>query len=53
MPRTRLGDSYDLLVMDEVNIAVSEGFLEPREVVDLLREKPARLSVILDRARCR
>jgi cob(I)alamin adenosyltransferase len=40
-------DAYDLLVMDEVNIAVAEGFVETSEVVDLLRTKPPRLSVIL------
>ena len=40
-------DHYDLLVMDEVNIAVAEGFIEANEVVDLLRERPTRLSVIL------
>ncbi len=41
------GDAYDLLVMDEVNIAVAEGYVEAQEVVELLRDKPARLSVIL------
>ena len=40
-------DEYDLLVMDELNIAVAEGYIQPQEVVDLLREKPARLSVVL------
>ena len=40
-------DEYDLLVMDELNIAVAEGYVRPQEVVDLLREKPARLSVVL------
>jgi cob(I)alamin adenosyltransferase len=40
-------DKYDLLVMDELNYAVGEGFIEAGEVVALLRSKPSRLSVII------
>lgn len=42
-----LADAYDLLVMDEVNIAVDEGYIEAQEVLDLLSMKPARLSIVL------
>jgi cob(I)alamin adenosyltransferase len=40
-------DRFDLLVMDELNCAVAEGFIDPSEVVDLLRTRPPRLSVII------
>ncbi len=40
-------DRFDLLVMDELNCAVSEGFIGVEEVVGLLRSKPTRLSVII------
>ncbi len=47
------GDDYDLLVMDELNYAVDYGFIDPEEVVGFLREKPARLSVIITGRRAR
>jgi len=47
------GDDYDLLVMDELNYAVDYGFLDPAEVVEFLREKPQRLSVIITGRRAR
>jgi cob(I)alamin adenosyltransferase len=40
-------DRYDLLVLDELNYAVSEGYISPDEILDLLESKPARLSVII------
>jgi cob(I)alamin adenosyltransferase len=40
-------DRFDLLVMDELNYAMIEGYVEADEVVNLLRTKPARLSVII------
>jgi cob(I)alamin adenosyltransferase len=40
-------DDFDLLVMDEINYAMHEGFIEPHEVADLLQHKPERLSVIM------
>jgi len=42
-----LADRYDLLVMDELNCALSEGFVPLDEVLGLLKDKPARLSVII------
>jgi cob(I)alamin adenosyltransferase len=38
---------YNLLILDEVNVAVGLGLLEEREVLDFLKEKPRDLSVIL------
>jgi cob(I)alamin adenosyltransferase len=40
-------DRFDLLVMDELNCAVTEGFIDVDEVLALLRSKPLRLSVII------
>lgn len=42
-----LSDLYDLLVMDELNCAVAEGYVSAEEVVALLQEKPVRLSVVI------
>jgi cob(I)alamin adenosyltransferase len=42
-----LSDTYDLLVLDELNYAVTEGYVSVDEVLDLLRTKPQRLSVII------
>ncbi len=39
--------SWDVVVLDEINNAVSLGLLEIGEVLDLLRSKPAALHVIL------
>jgi cob(I)alamin adenosyltransferase len=41
-----LSDQYDLLILDELNYAISEGYIGVSEVLGLLREKPERLSVI-------
>ncbi|GMR18944.1 MAG: cob(I)yrinic acid a,c-diamide adenosyltransferase [Patescibacteria group bacterium] len=38
---------YDLLVLDEINNAVSLGLLDAKEVLKFLRERPRGLSVIL------
>jgi cob(I)alamin adenosyltransferase len=40
-------DRYDLLVLDELNYAIAEGYVTVDEVVRFLQEKPARLSVII------
>jgi cob(I)alamin adenosyltransferase len=42
-----LTDSYDLLVLDELNCAVVEGYVAVEEVLALLAEKPQRLSIII------
>ena len=42
-----LSDQFDLLVMDELNYAIAEGFVDVQELLQLLTEKPARLSVII------
>jgi cob(I)alamin adenosyltransferase len=42
-----LSDRYDLLILDELNCAISEGYVAPEEVLSLLAAKPKRLSVII------
>lgn len=42
-----LSDRYDLLVLDELNCAISEGYVTSEEVLELLAAKPERLSVII------
>ncbi len=45
--RLALSDEYDLLVLDELNYAVTEGYISEQEILDLLAGKPERLSVII------
>lgn len=45
--RLALSDQYDLLVLDELNYAAVEGYVSEEEIIDLLRQKPDRLSVII------
>ena len=45
--RTALTDLYDLLVLDELNCAVAEGYVSVDEVLGLLAEKPERLSLVI------
>jgi len=42
-----LSGSWDVLILDEINTAVSLGLLDVREVISLIAEKPARLHLIL------
>ena len=38
---------YDVLILDEINISLREGFLEENEVLDLLKRKPKNLELVL------
>ena len=38
---------YDILILDEINISVREGFLKENEVLDLLERKPENLELVL------
>ena len=38
---------YDLLILDEINISVREGFLKESEVLDLMERKPKNLELVL------
>ncbi|MGQ9546059.1 MAG: cob(I)yrinic acid a,c-diamide adenosyltransferase [Dehalococcoidia bacterium] len=39
--------SWDMLVLDEINIAVRDGFLKEEEILSLLEAKPAKLELVL------
>ncbi|UCH33827.1 MAG: cob(I)yrinic acid a,c-diamide adenosyltransferase [Armatimonadota bacterium] len=41
------GGEYDLVVLDEANVALSEGLLDTDEVLALLRGRPQHVEVIL------
>lgn len=40
-------NQYDMLILDEINISVRDGFLNEKEVVDIMRAKPEKLELIL------
>jgi cob(I)alamin adenosyltransferase len=42
-----LSGGYDVVILDEINYALSYGFLPVEDVVDFLKKKPAMLHVIL------
>jgi len=39
--------SWDMLILDEINIAVRDGFLGEKDVLALLEAKPAKLELVL------
>ena len=40
-------DNFDLLVMDELNNVLDEGWIELKEVTDFLEARPAGLEVVI------
>ena len=42
-----LSGSWDLIILDEINYAISYGMLDPARVVEALRHRPEMLHVIL------
>lgn len=42
-----LSGAYDMVVLDEINCALFFGLLDTEEVLDLMRNKPARTELIL------
>lgn len=40
------GKNYDLLVLDEVNVALDGGYIEEEEFLELLESKPAELELV-------
>src|SRR5262245_6312991 len=42
-----LSGKWDLVILDEINYAISYGMLDPAKVVELLRQKPPMVHVIL------
>lgn len=42
-----LKKGYDLVVLDEINIALRDGFLKEKELLALLKKKPEHMEVVL------
>jgi cob(I)alamin adenosyltransferase len=42
-----LSGEWDLVILDEINYAISYGMLEPEKVAEVLRRKPEQVHVIL------
>ena len=42
-----LSDKYELLILDEINYAIDEGYVAVADVLALLDDKPQRLSVMM------
>lgn len=42
-----LGGDYDMVVLDEINVAVDYGLITVGELLELLKKKPAEVTVIL------
>lgn len=42
-----LSGNWDLVILDEINYAISYGMLDPAQVVDTLKHKPEQVHVIL------
>ena len=40
-------EDYDVIVLDELNIALRYGYLDADEVADVLRNKPVELSIVV------
>ncbi len=40
-------DKYDLMILDEINNIIAYGLVDVREVIDIVRERPKRLSLVL------
>lgn len=40
-------EKHDILILDEINISVRDGFLKEEEVLDILNSKPENLELIL------
>lgn len=40
-------NNYDLLILDEINISLAEGFLKEDELLEILERKPEGLEIVL------
>ena len=45
--RDNLKNDYDLIILDEVNVAIKEGLLAVEEVLEVINQKPSYLNIIL------
>lgn len=42
-----LSEKYDIIILDEINYAVNLGLIEIHQVLDLIKNKPQKLSLVL------
>ncbi|MDR1576741.1 MAG: cob(I)yrinic acid a,c-diamide adenosyltransferase [Deltaproteobacteria bacterium] len=47
-----LAEDYDLLVLDEINVVLSLGLLEPSEVAEFIQNRPEKLNLVLTGRGC-
>ncbi len=40
-------DKYDILILDEINVSLRDGFLKEKEILEILNSKPKNLELIL------
>ena len=40
-------NKYDMLILDEINISLRDGFLKKRELLKIIKTKPRRLELVL------
>lgn len=40
-------DEYNLIILDEANIAIDMGFIDLNEVIDVLKNKPEEMEIVL------
>jgi cob(I)alamin adenosyltransferase len=40
-------DEYDIVILDEINVALDFGLIKTKEVMDLIKNKPPRVELIL------
>ena len=46
------GGGWDLVILDEVNVAMKRGFITPAEVAGLIKAKPPRMHLVLTGRSC-
>lgn len=50
--RSIFSGKYDLVVLDEINIAMNIGLLAPRDVINIIKKKPRNLELVLTGRGC-
>ena len=44
--------NYDLVILDEINVAMRLGLIDEKEVLDMLRDRPASVEIVLTGRGC-
>ncbi|UCF69771.1 MAG: cob(I)yrinic acid a,c-diamide adenosyltransferase [candidate division WOR-3 bacterium] len=42
-----MGSAYDIVILDELNVAVSYGLIKSRDVIELFERRPTKVTLIL------